>query len=62
VASGTGWHVVGVLGTVGAPADVAAALAARGLDSALGAAAPPGRGQVTVRWEPAPPDITARRD
>ena len=63
VASGTGWHVVGVLGTTGAPADVAAALAARGFDSALGAAAPPGRGQVTVAWEPAPPpDPTARKD
>jgi len=53
VASGTGWHVVGVMGTTGAPADVTAALAGRGFDSVLGAAVPPGRGEVTVEWAPA---------
>jgi hypothetical protein len=53
VASGTGWHVVGVMGTTGAPADVTAALAGRGFDSVLGAAVPPGRGEVTVGWAPA---------
>jgi hypothetical protein len=58
VASGTGWHVVGVLGAVGAPADVTAALAARGLDSMVGAAVPPGRGEVTLRWVPVTPTPT----
>jgi hypothetical protein len=58
VASGTGWHVVGVLGAVGAPADVTAALASRGLDSMVGAAVPPGRGEVTLRWVPVTPTPT----
>jgi hypothetical protein len=53
VASGTGWHVIGVVGATGAPADVVAALAGRGLDSMVGAAVPPGRGEVTVGWAPA---------
>jgi hypothetical protein len=58
VASGTGWHVVGVLGATGAPVDVTAALAGRGLDSMVGAAVPPGRGAVTLRWQPAAPTPT----
>jgi hypothetical protein len=58
VASGTGWHVVGVLGAVGAPADVTAALASRGLDSMLGAAVPPGRGEATLQWVPSTPAPT----
>ena len=61
VASGTGWHLVGVLGATGAPADVVAALAARGFDSVVGAAVPPGRGEATVAWAPAgspPVDLT----
>ena len=59
VASGTGWHVVGVLGASGPPADVIAALAGRGLDSMVGAAVPPGRGEVTLRWAPATPPTGA---
>ena len=61
VASGTGWHLVGVLGATGAPADVVAALAARGFDSVVGAAVPPGRGEATAAWAPAgspPVDLT----
>ena len=61
VASGTGWHLVGVLGATGAPADVVAAIAARGFDSVVGAAVPPGRGEATVAWAPAgspPVDLT----
>ena len=64
VASGTGWHLVGVLGATGAPADVVAALAARGFDSVVGAAVPPGRGEATVAWAPAgspPVDLTPPR-
>jgi hypothetical protein len=55
VSSGIGWHVVGVLGATGAPADVTAALAGRGLDSMVGAAVPPGQGVVTLQWLPAAP-------
>ena len=64
VASGTGWHVVGVLGAVGAPADVTAALASRGLDSMVGAAVPPGRGEATLQWvsaTPAPTGVAPER-
>jgi hypothetical protein len=57
VASGTGWHVVGVLGASGSPADVTAALAARGIDSMVGAAVPPGRGEVTLQWLAVEPPI-----
>jgi hypothetical protein len=53
IASGTGWHLVGVLGGSGDPADLVGALAARGFDAALGTAAC-GPGQVDVRWQAAP--------
>jgi hypothetical protein len=61
IASGIGWHLVGVLGGSGDPADLVGALAARGFDAALGTAAS-GPGQVDVRWQAAPvPKVAPRR-
>ena len=53
VASGTGWHLVGVLAGTGDPTDLVAMVAARGFDAALGTAAA-GTGDVDVRWQGVP--------